>query len=62
MAVPGELRGYWEMYKRFGGDAPWKELFIDTIRLIKRGAPINKHVAFNIKQNEAVIRANPGLQ
>ncbi|CAB0001314.1 unnamed protein product [Nesidiocoris tenuis] len=61
VAVPGELRGYWEMYKRFGGDAPWKELFIDTIRLIKRGAPINKHVAFNIKQNEAVIRANPGL-
>ncbi|KAF6206188.1 hypothetical protein GE061_017416, partial [Apolygus lucorum] len=61
VAVPGELRGYWEIYKRFGGSAPWRELFVDTIRLVRRGAPINKHVAFNIKQNEDVIRSNPGL-
>ncbi|XP_072379879.1 glutathione hydrolase 1 proenzyme-like [Diabrotica undecimpunctata] len=44
VAVPGELRGYWELYKRFGGGLPWKDLIQPTIDICKNGQYVTKHL------------------
>ncbi|KAK9503685.1 hypothetical protein O3M35_010193 [Rhynocoris fuscipes] len=61
VAVPGELKGYWEMYNRFGGKAPWAELFEPTIKLCNEGVPINKHIAANIAHQAKNIQISPTL-
>jgi gamma-glutamyltranspeptidase/glutathione hydrolase/leukotriene-C4 hydrolase len=42
ITVPGELKGYWEAHKRFGG-LPWKDLVQPTIDLCHRGFEMSKH-------------------
>lgn len=49
------------MYDRFGGKAPWSELFQPTIELCKTGVPINKHVATNIATYAEKIKQSPTL-
>ncbi|CAG9812860.1 unnamed protein product [Phaedon cochleariae] len=44
-AVPGELRGYWHLYKRFGGGVPWRELVQPTIDLCNNGIYVTKILA-----------------
>ncbi|XP_014244258.1 glutathione hydrolase 1 proenzyme-like [Cimex lectularius] len=61
IAVPGELMGYWEMYQKFGGRAPWKELFQPTIELCRNGVPINKHLADNIINHKNEIMDSKSL-
>lgn len=61
VAVPGEIRGYWEMYQKFGGKASWSELFEPTIELCKNGVPINKHIATNIASYTASIKQSSTL-
>lgn len=58
VAIPGEIKGYWEIYKKFGGHLPWKELFSPTISLCESGIPINKKLEKNIKQYEDIIKSN----
>lgn len=40
--VPGELRGYWEVWKRFG-KLPWAEILEPTLQICKDGYHMNKH-------------------
>ncbi|XP_072161058.1 scoloptoxin SSD14 isoform X2 [Bemisia tabaci] len=48
IATPGELKGLWEIYKRFGGGIEWKDLFEDTINLCREGIPVTKHLATRV--------------
>ncbi|XP_077535850.1 scoloptoxin SSD14-like [Haemaphysalis longicornis] len=45
IAVPGELRGYEEMYRKLEGALCWNELFEDAVRMAKCGFPMGKHLA-----------------
>jgi gamma-glutamyltranspeptidase len=37
VAVPAELKGYWEAYNKYGGKVPWKDLVQPTIDLCNNG-------------------------
>ena len=62
MGVPGELKGYHEVYTKFGGKAPWNELFTDTIDLCKNGIPVNKHLDNSLRNYEHEIMESSGLK
>ncbi|XP_074040755.1 glutathione hydrolase 1 proenzyme [Leptinotarsa decemlineata] len=62
VAVPGELRGYWHLYQKFGGGVPWKELVQPTIDICKRGVYVTKFLEGVYKKkkdylyNDSVLR------
>ncbi|CAH1405791.1 unnamed protein product, partial [Nezara viridula] len=62
VAIPGEIKGYWEMYKKYGGKAPWKELFHGAITLCKEGVPVNRHLEKNIDSYKTDILESPWLR
>lgn len=61
IAVPGEIKGYYEVWKQFGR-LPWRDLFTPTIDLCRNGFPVGWALARFISLNEAIIRNNSGLQ
>ncbi|KAF7279318.1 hypothetical protein GWI33_007410 [Rhynchophorus ferrugineus] len=55
IAVPGELKGYWELYKRFG-TLKWQELIQPTIDICNNGYNMTRHQytsLFNNKLNDS---------
>lgn len=54
IGVPGEIKGYWELYKRFGGSVPWKDLIEPSIKLCETGFVMSKHMSENIDETHAV--------
>lgn len=53
MAVPGELSGYWLVYKKFGsGKVPWYDLVKPAIDLARNGVPVSEYLAhvFTVKE------------
>nr|XP_018896073.1 PREDICTED: gamma-glutamyltranspeptidase 1-like isoform X2 [Bemisia tabaci] len=44
IAVPGELKGFWEIHKKFG-KLNWSELFNETINYCRNGFPVTKYLA-----------------
>lgn len=58
VAVPGEVKGYWTAYQKYGGGVPWEELFEPTIKLCRDGIPINENFANKLKKFEENIRAD----
>nr|XP_027223732.1 glutathione hydrolase 1 proenzyme-like isoform X2 [Penaeus vannamei] len=61
VAVPGELRGYRELYERFGGNLPWAELLEPTIKLCEDGHLVNWHMARALKFNAEDIKKEPSM-
>lgn len=59
-AVPGELKGYYEAWKKYG-KLDWNVLFEPTIKLCEEGVPVNEHLATNLKAMEDDIRNSKTL-
>ncbi|KAK9883507.1 hypothetical protein WA026_001683 [Henosepilachna vigintioctopunctata] len=62
VAVPGELRGYWRAYQRFGGGIPWRELVEPTIKLCREGIHVTKYLAGAFAKNRDKLYADPNLR
>lgn len=43
VAVPGEVKGYWELHKKYGSK-PWKELVEPSIKLCENGMKLTQHM------------------
>lgn len=44
IAVPGEIKGYWELHKRYGS-MDWKLLVEPTIKVCEEGFNVTKHMS-----------------
>ncbi|CAG7728227.1 unnamed protein product [Allacma fusca] len=62
VAVPGEMKGYWELYKKFGGGVPWKRILQPTIDLCKNGFVVTNHTASAFAQQKKNIFAAPSMK
>ncbi|KAL6446949.1 hypothetical protein ACFW04_001380 [Cataglyphis niger] len=60
VAVPGELMGYWEAYKKYGR-LPWSELFKPAIKLCETGSQVNDYLAAYLKEKEPMIKNETSL-
>lgn len=47
IATPGELKGYWELHKRFGS-MKWKDLIQPAIDLCEGGIEVTEHMYFGL--------------
>jgi gamma-glutamyltranspeptidase / glutathione hydrolase / leukotriene-C4 hydrolase len=61
VAVPGELKGYWEAHQKYG-KLPWRQLIEPSIELCKRGSVVNPKLAAVLESLEARILAEPSLR
>lgn len=60
VAIPGELKGYWELWKKYG-KLPWKALFEPTIKLAEDGFNITSHAANALSSNSNLIKSFKSL-
>lgn len=60
IGVPGELKGYWEAYKKFG-KLPWKSLIEPSIKLCENGYILNNH-QYNALYRNARIKNDTNLK
>ncbi|XP_071051824.1 glutathione hydrolase 1 proenzyme-like isoform X2 [Onthophagus taurus] len=61
VAVPGELKGYWELHKKYG-KLPWSHLVKPTIKLLQRGIYVSNYLSKMIKALENEIVRSPSLK
>ncbi|XP_057661139.1 scoloptoxin SSD14 isoform X1 [Diorhabda carinulata] len=61
VAVPGELRGYWELYEKYGGGVSWKDIIKPSIDLCNNGIPITEYVDYVLRSNKDKILSEPQL-
>ncbi|CAK9822860.1 Glutathione hydrolase 1 proenzyme [Anthophora retusa] len=60
VAVPGEVRGYWEAHQKYG-KLPWSDLFEPTISLCATGSRVTKYLSSYLISKEPLIRAEKSL-
>lgn len=60
VAVPGELKGIWELHQRYG-TLPWRTLIQPTIDLCRNGHSVSQYFADILKYFENVIKNQTGL-
>ena len=58
VAIPGQVKGYWEAHKKYGR-LPWRDLFKPTIRLCKNGLRINHHLYLQLSHSKNTIKNEP---
>lgn len=60
IAVPGELKGYWELHKAYGR-LPWAELIQPTIDLCRHGNVVTEYLGRILSTQESSIKNSPSL-
>lgn len=61
MAVPGDVRGYYEAWNKFGR-LPWSDLFQPAIQRCEEGFIVEKDLSKAIKQYEEVMYSDPNFR
>jgi gamma-glutamyltranspeptidase/glutathione hydrolase/leukotriene-C4 hydrolase len=61
IAVPGELKGMWELHQKYG-KLPWKELFAPVIDLCRNGHEVTEYLARVLRMKEGAIKDIPSLR
>ncbi|GMS78843.1 hypothetical protein PENTCL1PPCAC_1018, partial [Pristionchus entomophagus] len=62
-AVPGELAGFWEIFRRYGsGKVKWAQLVQPTIDIVEPGVPVSAYLDLVMKQYEEHFRFHPSLK
>lgn len=59
IAIPGEIKGYWTAYKKFGRGIPWKDIFSPIISMCEHGIPVNERLAGVLLQKEEFVKSHP---
>ena len=62
VGVPGELRGYQELYRRFGGRAAWPRLVEPARRLCREGHGASWHLAHTLAKHSDAIIKEPSMR
>jgi gamma-glutamyltranspeptidase / glutathione hydrolase / leukotriene-C4 hydrolase len=60
VAVPGELKGYWELHQKYG-KLPWRELVEPTIELCRYGHEVSGYLARILSTRAERIHSEPTL-
>lgn len=60
MAVPGELKGIWELHQRYG-TLPWRTLIQPSIDLCRNGHFVSRYFALVLKLRESLIKSEISL-
>lgn len=60
VAVPGEVKGYWEAHQRFG-KLPWRRLIEPTIKLCYEGHIVSNNLANVMQLRKQIIFEEPSL-
>uniref|UniRef100_A0A1Q3FF50 Putative gamma-glutamyltransferase n=1 Tax=Culex tarsalis TaxID=7177 RepID=A0A1Q3FF50_CULTA len=60
VAVPGEIKGYWEVHQQYG-KLDWKSLIQPTIDLCRNGIQVTGYLDRIIRSREQRIKAIPSL-
>lgn len=60
IAVPGELKGMWELHQKYG-KLPWKEVFQPVIDLCRNGHEVTEYLAKVLRMKEKEIIETPSL-
>uniref|UniRef100_A0A6P7EXW8 Glutathione hydrolase 1 proenzyme-like isoform X1 n=1 Tax=Diabrotica virgifera virgifera TaxID=50390 RepID=A0A6P7EXW8_DIAVI len=58
VGVPGELRGYWQLYHKHGGGVPWKDLVQPSIDLCFNGINITTYIESALNKTRVLIKNN----
>jgi len=61
VAVPGEIKGYWEMHQKLGV-LPWEDLFAPIIALCDEGFEVSRHTGNALNGARNVIMNEPSLK
>ncbi|XP_050439961.1 scoloptoxin SSD14-like [Adelges cooleyi] len=56
IAIPGELKGYWTVYNKYGGGVTWSSLFEPTIKQCEEGIVVSQRLATNLARYEDLIK------
>lgn len=61
VAIPGELKGYWELHQKYG-KLPWATLVQPTIKLCKEGHVVTPYLARIFNMGSGKIKQEPSLR
>lgn len=60
VAVPGELKGYWELHQKYG-KLKWSQLFDPVIELCRKGHTVSPYLAGILKTRKNTVLKSPTL-